>query len=342
MIFCLRDSERRSRQVAGKKEKMRERLIGLSDPEYKEFNDRILNAPSVKTLGIRVPVLRKLAKETAKEMQKEDGWLYEMTRTKGEGIYQEEHMLFGMVAGYRKASREERVQYLDAWVPGICSWADCDCCVSTFGWMEEDPDFWFSYLQKWVTSNREFEVRFGVISMMDYFLKDLYIDRVLKIYEEIGQKEYYVRMGIAWSLATAYLKYPDKIIDLLKGHRMDVWTHNKAIQKCRESRRVSAEDKAMLQKLETKAGGIRMREQAGFDMILLDLDGTLIDSEKGIRQFRHLRPGKVWNRKRAGRTSSVYRAAAGSFFPGIHGIRRGGSCSGCILLPGKFRCQRSL
>ena len=104
MIFCLRDSERRSRQVAGKKEKMRERLIGLSDPEYKEFNDRILNAPSVKTLGIRVPVLRKLAKETAKEMQKEDGWLYEMTRTKGEGIYQEEHMLFGMVAGYRKAS----------------------------------------------------------------------------------------------------------------------------------------------------------------------------------------------------------------------------------------------
>lgn len=147
MIFCLRDSERRSRQVAGKKEKMRERLIGLSDPEYKEFNDRILNAPSVKTLGIRVPVLRKLAKETAKEMQKEDGWLYEMTRTKGEGIYQEEHMLFGMVAGYRKASREERVQYLDAWVPGICSWADCDCCVSTFGWMEEDPDFWFSYLQ---------------------------------------------------------------------------------------------------------------------------------------------------------------------------------------------------
>ena len=69
--------------MAGKKEKMRERLIGLSDPEYKEFNDRILNAPSVKTLGIRVPVLRKLAKETAKEMQKEDGWLYEMTRTKG-------------------------------------------------------------------------------------------------------------------------------------------------------------------------------------------------------------------------------------------------------------------
>ena len=252
MIFCLRDSERRSRQVAGKKEKMRERLIGLSDPEYKEFNDRILNAPSVKTLGIRVPVLRKLAKETAKEMQKEDGWLYEMTRTKGEGIYQEEHMLFGMVAGYRKASREERMQYLDAWVPGICSWADCDCCVSTFGWMEEDPDFWFSYLQKWVTSNREFEVRFGVISMMDYFLKDLYIDRVLKIYEEIGQKEYYVRMGIAWSLATAYLNYPDKIIDLLKGYRMDVWTHNKAIQKCRESRRVSAEDKAMLQKLKRK------------------------------------------------------------------------------------------
>ena len=85
-----------------------------------------------------------------------------------------------------------------------------------------------------------------------------------------------------------------------------------------------------------------MREQAGFDMILLDLDGTLIDSEKGIVNSVIYALEKFGIEKRAGRTSSVYRAAAGSFFPGIHGIRRGGSCSGCILLPGKFRCQRSL
>ncbi|GLG91471.1 DNA alkylation repair protein [Sellimonas catena] len=234
----------------GKRELMRDRLKTLSDEAYKEFNDRILNAPSMPTLGIRTPKLRELAKEAAKEP--EGGWLDEMLRDHGSCVYQEEHMLFGMASGYRKASREEHAAMLDIWVPGVLSWADCDCSTSTYKWMEKDPEFWFSYLEKWLNSSREFELRFGVIALMDHFLNDRYIDEVLRRYADIRSEDYYVRMGIAWGVATAYVKYPEKVLGLLKEKKLDIWTHNKAIQKCRESRRVSAQDKEMLNALKRK------------------------------------------------------------------------------------------
>ena len=229
---------------------MRDRLKTLSDEAYKEFNDRILNAPSMPTLGIRIPKLRELAKEAAKEP--EGGWLDEMLRDHGSCVYQEEHMLFGMASGYRKASREEHAAMLDIWVPGVLSWADCDCSTSTYKWMEKDPEFWFSYLEKWLNSSREFELRFGVIALMDHFLNDRYIDEVLRRYADIRSEDYYVRMGIAWGVATAYVKYPEKVLGLLKEKKLDIWTHNKAIQKCRESRRVSAQDKEILNALKLK------------------------------------------------------------------------------------------
>ena len=229
---------------------MRDRLKTLSDEAYKEFNDRILNAPSMPTLGIRIPKLRELAKEAAKEP--EGGWLDEMLRDHGSCVYQEEHMLFGMASGYRKASREEHAAMLDIWVPGVLSWADCDCSTSTYKWMEKDPEFWFSYLEKWLNSSREFELRFGVIALMDHFLNDRYIDEVLRRYADIRSEDYYVRMGIAWGVATAYVKYPEKVLGLLKEKKLDISTHNKAIQKCRESRRVSAQDKEMLNALKRK------------------------------------------------------------------------------------------
>lgn len=234
----------------GKREEMRDRLQAMSDEAYKEFNDRILNAPSMPTLGIRIPKLRELAKELAKEP--ESGWLDEMIRDHGACIYQEEHMLFGMVSGYRKVSKEEHAAMLDVWVPGVLSWADCDSGTSTLKWMEKDPEFWFSYLGKWLKSSREFEVRFGVIALMDYFLNNEYVDEVLRWYADIKAEDYYVRMGIAWGVATAYVKYPEKVLRFLKEKKLDVWTHNKAIQKCRESRRVSPQDKDMLNTLKRK------------------------------------------------------------------------------------------
>lgn len=96
------------------------------------------------------------------------------------------------------------------------------------------------------------EVRFAAVALMDFFLNDEYIDRVLEIYRRISLDAYYVKMGVAWALSVCYVKYPEKTLALLKEGALDPWTHNKAIQKCRESFRVSKEDKEMLKELKRK------------------------------------------------------------------------------------------
>ena len=136
---------------------MRDRLKTLSDEAYKEFNDRILNAPSMPTLGIRIPKLRELAKEAAKEP--EGGWLDEMLRDHGSCVYQKSTCSLGWLPDTEKHPEKNMRPCSISGVPGVLSWADCDCSTSTYKWMEKDSEFWFSYLEKWLNSSREFELR---------------------------------------------------------------------------------------------------------------------------------------------------------------------------------------
>lgn len=234
-------------------EEILEMLREEADPSYKEFNDKITNAPGMPSLGVRVPKLREIARKAAKDFEQDGktGWMREMK----DGRYPEvleEHMLYGMAIGYYKAGEEERKILLDSWVPGILSWADCDSGVSTFKFMNKNPEYWFSYIKRWTKSDREMEVRFAVVAMIDFFLKEEYIDQVLEIYKKIHLDAYYVKMGIAWALSVCYIKYPEKTLPLFQGADLERWTHNKAIQKCRESYRVSKEEKAMLNQLKRK------------------------------------------------------------------------------------------
>lgn len=236
-----------------KTEEMLDMLRDVSDPAYKEFNDRILNAPGMPTLGVRVPKLREIAKKAAKDTAEEtkEGWIWEMENGRTPD-FQEEHMVYGMAIGYGKADTDRRRHLLDTWIPGIVSWADCDSGVSTHRFMTTDSEYWFSYVDAWSRSSREMEVRFAAVALMDFFLNDEYIDRVLEIYRRISLDAYYVKMGVAWALSVCYVKYPEKTLALLKEGALDPWTHNKAIQKCRESFRVSKEDKEMLKELKRK------------------------------------------------------------------------------------------
>ena len=90
------------------------------------------------------------------------------------------------------------------------------------------------------------------VMMLDYYLKDEYIDDVLNILLSIKRDEYYINMAIAWTLATAYVDYKDKVDGIIKGKKLQPWVHNKTIQKICESFRVSDEDKAYLKTLKIK------------------------------------------------------------------------------------------
>lgn len=227
-------------------EEIREKLYGLAEEDYKEFNKKLL--PGVEhVIGIRLPALRKLAKEIAKEDYRT--YLEEAGRKIGPDSVHEEVMLQGLVIGYGKMDSDERRKYLDEFVPKIGNWAVCDSCVTSYKFMRKDPEYWFSYLKTYRASSEEFKLRFMIVAMMSHFVDEEHIDEILEICDEIHHDGYYAKMGAAWAIQVCYVKCPKKTRVFLENNHMDDFTHNKAIQKIRESYRVSREEKEELNRL---------------------------------------------------------------------------------------------
>lgn len=190
-------------------------------------------------LGVRMPALRKIAKKIAKDD------FTEFLRSADDSCY-EELMLEGIVIGYAKMSKEEQAQALEIFVPKINNWAICDCCCITYKFMKEDPSYWFSFLAKYLVSSREYELRFAIVSILNFFVTDEYLEAILDIFNRIKNDAYYVRMAVAWAVSVCYVSYPERTLTFLQKDTMDTFTHNKSIQKIRESNQVSKEEKDRL------------------------------------------------------------------------------------------------
>ena len=223
---------------------LRKQIYELADEKYKEFHGGL--CPNTNDIiGVRIPELRKLAQKIAKEEP-----ITFLDTYKCE--FYEEKMIYGLVIGYMKADLETRLKYLDKFVPMIDNWAICDCCSATNKFANKNLREIWQYIQKYIKSDKEFEVRFAVIMLMDYFITDDYIDKVLDIYNNIKLDKYYVKMGIAWGISEAFIKYREKTMKFLKNNKLDKFTFNKALQKIIESYRVDNETKDCLRKMKRK------------------------------------------------------------------------------------------
>lgn len=227
-------------------ENLREELFELSDKKYKEFQSSL--CPNINDMiGVRIPKLRQLSKKIAKENGLEflDGYKPE---------YYEEKMIYGMVIGYTKMPLDLRLKYLDKFVPIIDNWAICDGACSTYKFITYDLENIWEYIQKYINSKKEFEVRFSVVMMMEYYINDEYIDKVLEIYNNISLDKYYVQMGIAWGISEAFVKYEEKTMRFLKSknNKLDKFTYNKSLQKIIESYRVNDETKNVIRQMKIK------------------------------------------------------------------------------------------
>ena len=233
-------------------EEIKSRLHELAEEKYREFNQKLL--PGVEhVLGVRLPVLRKLAKETAKGDFR--AYLNEAQKEINRDSIHEEIMIQGLVIGYAKMEREEYRKYLDDFVPKITNWSVCDSCVSGFKFMRTDPDYWFDYLESYRDSKEEFELRFMIVAMMNHFVDAEHIDEILSVCSGIRHDGYYAKMAAAWTLQVCYVIFPEKTRLLLENNSMDDFIHNKTIQKIRESYQVSREEKAELELLRRKRCG---------------------------------------------------------------------------------------
>lgn len=221
-------------------EEIRKELFKLQDLKYKEFHSGL--CPNVdKIIGVRVPLLKEIAKKIAKEDYKNF-----LENIKDE--YYEELVLHGLVIGYAKITIEETFKYLEGFVPKINSWAVCDTTCSNLKITKKYMEEMWGFLEQYIKSDKEYEIRFAVVMYLNYFLTEDYIERILKNIEEIKSKEYYVQMAIAWLISFAYIKQKEKTEKYIIKNNLDVFTQNKAIQKICESYRVSNEDKIKLRK----------------------------------------------------------------------------------------------
>ena len=221
-------------------EDIRKKLFELQDVKYKEFHSGL--CPNVdKIIGVRVPQLKELAKQIVKEDYKEF-----LIHVKDE--YYEELALHGLVIGYAKMSIEDTFDYLKKFVPKINSWAVCDVTCANLKITKKYRKEMWEFLETYIHSNKEYEIRFAVVMYLNYYLDDEYIAEILKRIDKVENKEYYVQMAIAWLISIAYIKQKDKTIKYLEKNHLDKFTQNKAIQKIRESYRVPKEEKEDLLK----------------------------------------------------------------------------------------------
>lgn len=214
---------------------VREQLESMAEGEYQKFSSALL--PGVDNmLGIRIPILRDMAKKLAKENWKACMEWEEL-------IYFEETMLKGLVLGYVKAPIEEILPYVKEFIPAIDNWSVNDTFCSNFKIARKERKKVWDFLMPYKESCKEFEIRMAAVMMMDHFLVDDYIDAVLKALGEMKIAGYYTSMGVAWAYATAWAKYPEKTKNYLKEHPIDQETYYKTLRKCLESYRISDKDK---------------------------------------------------------------------------------------------------
>lgn len=220
---------------------LKQELIALSEPKYRDFSSRLL--PNTKNiLGVRLPRLRKIARTIAAS-----DWKAYLENAPADSF--EEIMLKGMVIGYIPVKIDELLPLIADFIPLIDNWSVCDSFCSGLKAANAAPDKMWSHLHKYLTSDKEYSIRFGVVMIINYFQSEKYITQAFEYFDNIKHEGYYVKMAVAWAVSAYYTSFPDLTIDYLSNCRLDDFTYNKALQKITESLKVTKEEKAYIRSL---------------------------------------------------------------------------------------------
>lgn len=220
---------------------IRKQLEQLAEPEFQQFTSKLL--PGVEhILGVRLPLLRSLARQLAKEE-----WKTYLCHAVDDSY--EEVMLQGMVLGYARGDLQEKREFLETFIPKINNWSVCDSVCSTIKLARSQPEEFWEFLQQYLGSTEEFQIRFGLVQLLDYYVNETYLERVLEAVQQVQQEAYYVNMAQAWAISICYREFPEATLPVLKKNTLNDFTHNKAIQKITESLKVSREKKELVKTL---------------------------------------------------------------------------------------------
>ena len=221
-----------------------EELFALQDVKYRDFQAKLI--PGIdpeKMIGVRTPELRKLAKRLSRETDTSpflDCLPHE---------YFDEDQLHAFIISEEK-SFEACIAEIEKFLPFVNNWATCDQ-LSPKVFKKHRKEL-LPYIRRWIRSEETYTIRFGIGMLMAHFLDGDFDPEYPELVAGIRSEEYYVNMMTAWYFATALAKQYDAVIPYIEKRKLDVWTHNKAIQKAIESRRITPEQKEYLRSLKRK------------------------------------------------------------------------------------------
>ena len=219
-------------------------LFKMQDIEYKKFHGKLM--PTVndeKIIGIRIPVLRKFANEFAKSEEAEK-FILNLPHT-----YYEEDNLHAFVIEKEK-NFDKAIELTEEFLPYIDNWATCDMFMPDI--FKKNSEKVLPYALKWIKSDHIYTVRYGIGILMKLFLDEDFKEEYMQIVGDVKSGEYYVNMMIAWYFATALAKQYDCAVKFIEQKKLDVWVHNKTIQKAVESYRIPKTTKEYLKTLKIK------------------------------------------------------------------------------------------
>ena len=217
------------------------KLYDLQDLKYRDMQIKII--PTVEpesVIGVRTPELKSIAKDILKDGNYK-GFLEELPHR-----YFEENQLHAFIISGIK-DLNECMEDLETFLPYVDNWATCDQMSPKI--FRKHKDVLFSHIKEWLESDKTYTVRFGIGMLMEHFLDDDFDPLYPELVAKLRSDEYYVNMMIAWYFATALAKQYESILPFIEEKRLDDWTHNKAIQKSLESRRITEEQKLYLKSL---------------------------------------------------------------------------------------------
>lgn len=221
--------------------KYTDHLFELQDIKYADFQSMLTpNVERERFIGVRVPLVRKYAKEIKKDPD------IEKFMNAVPHYYFDENMLHGILITEIK-NFDECVESVEKFLPYVDNWAVCDTMSPKI--FKKYRELLIEKVKEWSFSDKVYTCRFGLGMLMQHYLDDDFQKEYLEIPAKIISEEYYVNMMIAWYYATALAKQWDETIKYIEEKRLGAWVHNKTIQKACESYRITLEQKTYLKSL---------------------------------------------------------------------------------------------
>lgn len=220
------------------------RLFEMQDLAYRDFHSKLM--PTVekeKIIGVRVPELRKFAKELGKKEEAKD-----FLKILPHKYYEEDNIHAFLIEQIKDF--DECISVLDNFLLYVDNWATCDMMTPKV--FKKNTDRLLPKINEWLISDYIYEVRFAIGMLLKFYLDENFDEKYLSLVASVKSDEYYINMMIAWYFATALAKQWDKTLPYIENKVLDKWTHNKAIQKSVESYRITKEQKEYLKTLKIK------------------------------------------------------------------------------------------